>query len=48
MANLVIYNACTDVAAYSSGEQSHAEILGANREGDFSRWCMTIGHGSKS
>jgi len=32
----------------SSGEQSHADILGANREGNFSRWFtfITIGHGS--
>jgi len=36
----------TDVPEDGSGEQSHAEPMGANREGDFSRWySKTIGHG---
>jgi hypothetical protein len=30
-----------------SGEQSHAENQGANREGDFSRWSKAIGHGGE-
>lgn len=49
MANLLfLILSSTVVPEDGSGEQSHAEQMGANREGDFSRWFITIGHSGKS
>lgn len=39
----------TVVLEDASGEQSHAEPMGANREGDFPRWFFdAIGHSGNS
>jgi hypothetical protein len=39
MANLLFFILSgADVPGDASGEQSHAEPMGANREGDFPRW----------
>lgn len=45
-ANLLFFILSGAVAPEDAGgEQSHAEPMGANREGDFSRWfILTIGH----
>jgi hypothetical protein len=49
MANLLLsVLSGTVVLEDGSGEQSHAEQMGANREGDFSRWLITIGDSGKS
>ena len=40
MANLLGSIQTGQVAKDSSGEQSHADTMGANREGDFSRWLV--------
>ena len=40
MANLLSILSGAEVPEDSSGEQSHAEEMGANREGNFPRWFI--------